>query len=157
MDAAKDRERLSILREACLKHYEDAHIKRIREINNGYIAEFKEYLLKEKGISEELAIKHAKIIELFLNVYLPRENMFILFDFYEDLGGFFEGFLVYKCVSSVSEMTSAIASCNKFIDFLGEKGYFEEVDCKLAKDTIKEEKGYWLKELKKYRKEIFGS
>lgn len=121
----------------------------IRQENDKLLGEFAAKL-QEKGLSQKTIKKHQKNINFYINVYLlhtepqlPEEGAsgFLVDDF---LGYF----LIKKCMWGTKETTKAYcAGLKKFYKFMLDKGRIDKIDYQELKDTIKERKSLWLKEM----------
>lgn len=124
--------------------------KKTREMeaeNKKLLEEFRAYLT-DSGLSKRTVNSHVGNMDLFLNGYLPREEIYSAQEGVNHVGMFFSWFLPQKVLdSSPTLMKNCGASLKKFYKMMADQGKVSKEDYKEMADRIKEEMEVWLEAL----------
>ena len=97
--------------------------------------------LQEKGLSAKTIDKHVSNIEFFANQYLLRYEIKLIHENPDETINFLEGYFVDKCLwANAESMKGYISSFNKVYTYFNEKKMVSDIDLKIMKSELKENK-----------------
>gem|GEM_PF-130186 len=134
--------------------YEDFEQKcnEIRTKNSDYLNEFREDLIKA-GLKEKTIKGHCENVDLYINVYLLREEPLVMKDGADPflIDDFLGYFFIRKCMwSTPATIKSTAASIKKFYKSMLQRGYIEESKYMELLESIKDNMDEWMEECKAY-------
>lgn len=149
-DKDKELEEIKRLYTEYSKTWEDEEYDKICSFNDKYLNEYCDYLEKVKHLNEKTIDRHYSHVSFFLNEHLTRYLHNTVFSPSGSLEDFFGYFLIYKCYSSKSYITTSCTCISSFYKFMSIKGYVEIKEYEEVVMIIKEGKERWIEELWNY-------
>ncbi len=118
--------------------------------NSIVLMEFEKYL-KTKKLKPKTINNHVDNIDFFANGFLLRYDVIPIEKGFAKIGSYLGDYFIRKTSwSSKNSIKQNIVSFKKFYTFLYEIGKIPKEDLEELKDTIKEEKEYWIEAVESY-------